>query len=225
MTEAVPQRRLLQTLPLQIADQMAAAVVDGTYSAGVRLRETELAEGFGVSRATVREALRLLEQRGLVRIQPQRGATVTQLSEKELEDLFEVRASLLATGSRLAAERGSDDDARYLKSLLEELRTALGDIDAYTRVSALMVGTLMSMSNNELLASTIDAFAQRIGRYVRLGLQTEARRRRSLSTWVKIVTAVCQGDGETASEQHRTLALDNRTAALDVFRRSIASKS
>ncbi len=124
----------------------------------------------------MREALRLLEQRGLVRILPQRGAHVTQLSVQELHDLFEVRTSLLATGSRLVAERRNADDARRLRGMLDELRQAVPDVDAYTRISAELVRTLAELSGNEVLAGYIGDFAMRIGRYTRMGLATLADR-------------------------------------------------
>lgn len=220
-TSSLP-KPLLHTLPLQIADQIAASIVEGRFSPGSRLREVEMAEFFNVSRATIREALRHLEQRGLVRIQPQRGAHVTQLSAKELDDLFEVRASLLATGSRLAAERCNDGDAKLLREQLERLRESVEDLDAYTRASGTLVETLVRLSGNDVLASYINDFAQRIGRYVRLSLASEARRKRSLATWARVVTAVTQGDGEAAATHHRKLALDNRSAALEEFQRQLA---
>src|SRR3954470_11612804 len=78
------------TLPLQVAERIGQSIVDEQFAPGERLKEVELALSFGVSRATIREALRLLEKRGLVSILPQRGARVNDLSPKELEDLFEI---------------------------------------------------------------------------------------------------------------------------------------
>jgi DNA-binding GntR family transcriptional regulator len=216
---SLPSHPLLQTLPLQIAEHIGARIVDGTHAPGSRLREVELAASFEVSRATVREALRLLEQRGLVRILPQRGAHVTQLSVQELHDLFEVRTSLLATGSRLVAERRNADDARRLRGMLDELRQAVPDVDAYTRISAELVRTLAELSGNEVLAGYIGDFAMRIGRYTRMGLATLADRRRSLATWEQLIAAIERGDGAAAAAHHARLALDNRGAALEEFRR------
>lgn len=210
---------LFQTLPLQVADQIAGSIVDASFAPGSRLREVELAQFFNVSRATIREALRHLEQRGLVRIMPQRGAYVTQLSAKELDDLFEVRASLLATGSRLAAERCSDADAKRLREQLAHLRESVNDLEAYTRASSATVEMLIQLSGNDVLATYVRDFAQKIGRYVRLGLASEARRKRSLATWSRVINAVVQGDGEAAALHHRKLALDNRGAALEEFQR------
>lgn len=216
---------LLQTLPLQIADHIGASIVDGRFPPGSRLREVELATLFEVSRATIREALRLLEQRGLVRIAPQRGAHVTQLSAQELDDLFEVRASLLATGSRLAAGRCTAADARQLRVQLEALRAAVADFETYVRTSHDTVMLLMRLSGNRVLADYITDFAQRVGRYVRLGLLAEPQRKRSVATWAKLIAAVAGGHGDLAAELHRKLALDNRGAALEAFRRQSVSQA
>lgn len=213
---------LLHTLPLQVAQHLGARIIEGSHAPGSRLREIELANAFEVSRATIREALRVLEQRGLVRIQPQRGAHVTQLSAKELDDLFEVRASLLATGSRLVAEHRTSANVSTLRAALEDLRKNADDVNAYARTSAELVHTLVHMSGNEVLADYCDDFALRIGRYARMGLMTSARRRRSLSLWSRLIAAITQRDGASAATLHAQLSLENRTAALEEFRKSQA---
>src|SRR5689334_14427523 len=124
---------LTPTLPLQVAERIGQAIVDEQFQPGERLKEVELALSFGVSRATIREALRILENRGLVDILPQRGARVTELSPKELEDLFEIRAALLGVASRRLAERGSDADRRHVRDAVKALEGSLEDATAYAR--------------------------------------------------------------------------------------------
>lgn len=80
---------------------------------GAKLREAELSEEFGISRARVREMLGALEQRGLIERIPNRGAVVLRLNEKQALDLFNVREMLEALAIRLATEqapRGTWDD-------------------------------------------------------------------------------------------------------------------
>ncbi len=218
MKKAIQGRPLLATLPLQIADQLSARIVDAHYSPGERLLETELSLSYEVSRATVREALRLLEQRGLVRILPQRGARVTMLSDKELDDLFEVRASLLGTASRLAAERCTPEAEAALKRHLSDMRKVVRDAAEYVRASAAMVELVVQYSGNDVLVAYVRDFALRIGRYTRLGLATPARRRASLQTWEGIVDAISARDAKRAAELHTELALANRAAAIAEFR-------
>ncbi|OYV47954.1 MAG: hypothetical protein B7X10_03820, partial [Burkholderiales bacterium 21-58-4] len=69
-------------------------------------------------------------------------------------------------------------------------------------------------SENEQLAEMIAGFAQRIGRYTRLGLLTRKRRIRSLANWRALAAAIMTGDQDLAEATHRRLALENRDAAI-----------
>lgn len=202
------------TLPLQIAERIAVEIIEERFEPGARLRETELAAAFGVSRATIRDALRVLENRGLVRILPQRGAQVTLLSRRELEDLFEIRATLLALASRRVAEHHGPETRKAMTAALHALDAARGDWRAYARASAAMVALISDLSGNEQLAAMIASFAQRIGRYAHLGLAAPERRQSSFARWKKLAKAIHAGDGDLAESIHRRLALENRDAAL-----------
>ena len=206
---------LTPTLPLQIAERIGASIVEERFGPGERLKEVELAAAFGVSRATIREALRLLEMRGLVSILPQRGARVTELSKKELEDLFEMRAALLGLASRRVAERAGETGLRELKEGLKSLEAALGDGAAYARASTAMVETVCRLSENEQVAQYIAELALRFARYARLGLARPARRQQSLATWKKLVRAIAARDASLAEAIHRDLALTNLAAGLE----------
>ena len=211
--------QLTHTLPLQVADRIGAGIVEEKFAPGERLKETDLAQAFAVSRATIREALRILQARGLVQILPQRGAHVTQLSAKELEDFFEIRAVLLGLGSGRAALVRSDADVQLLNQRLRELDAHRDDLEAYARTSAALVEDVVRISGSVALVAYINEFAQRIGRYVRLGLTSAARRQKSIARWRKLVQAIGQGDSVQAETLHRALALENRGAALLEFKR------
>lgn len=217
MNATLHQRPILASLPLQIADQLSTRIVEGQFQPGERLLETELAQSYAVSRATIREALRMLEQRGLVTILAQRGARVTELSAEELDDLFEVRASLLATGVRLAAERRTPETEKRLQEHLALMKKVVKDGEAYTNASAAMVDILMQQSGNDVLVGYVRDFALRIGRYARLGLSSPTRRQASLAAWQQVVSAIIKGDGIRASDIQRDLALANQAAAMVEF--------
>src|SRR5947209_1775520 len=106
---------LFLTLSEQLAQRIADAILSERFAPGARLKEVDLSTLYGVSRASIREALRLLDKRGLVRIEPRRGARVTQLSADEVDDLYEIRASLLAVAARRVAARAD-------RALLDESR-------------------------------------------------------------------------------------------------------
>ncbi len=205
---------LTRTLPLQLADRLATAIIEEQIAPGERLKEVDLARSFGVSRATVREALRLLEQRCLVSIVPQRGAQVTKLERRELEDLFEIRAVLLGLASKRVARSFTPAAGAVLTNGLARLKAAQADGTAYARASADLAADIARLSGNVQLAAYVADFALRIGRYARLGLATPERRTRSLATWGRLVRAIAAGDSDKAESLHRQLSTENLVAAM-----------
>lgn len=206
--------KLTRTLPLQIAERIGAGIVEERHAAGERLKEVELAALFGVSRATIREALRILEKRGLVHIEPQHGAHVAELSSKELQDLFEMRAALLGLAARRLAELVTPEALTEVRAGLKALAESVDSAPAYARSSASMVMSITRLSGNEQLVNYIHEFAQRFGRYARLGLASTERRQQSLGDWRRLVRAVGARDGAAAERIQRDLSLTNLVAGL-----------
>lgn len=217
MASAHPAAVLVPTLPLQIAEQLSAAIIDERYDAGERLKETELAVHFGVSRSTIREALRILETRGLARILPQRGAIVTGLTRREVEDLFEIRAFLVGLIARRVASEFRDGDEVRINSIFAQLQAARDAPRDYARASAAAAIELANLSRSEHLVGLLTSFAHQIGRYTRLGLLSDARRKRSLQLWHKLFQAIKARDETEAEKLNAQLALENRNAALSVL--------
>lgn len=205
---------LTPTLPLQIADHIASRIVEEEFQPGERLKEVELANAFRVSRATIREALRILENRGMVSILPQRGAHVSSLSRKELEDMFDIRIVLLGLASRTLAHRCTPEIEQQLHAGFDKLVATQDDANAYARASAELTLSVAKLSGNGQLSMHIKSFAWAIGRYARLGLITPARREQSMKNWKRLIRAITSRDGEAAETLHRSLSDQNRRAAL-----------
>ncbi len=117
----------------QAADHLTALILDGTLGPGERLRESAIAESLGISRNSVREGIRLLEQGRLVRYEMHRGAVVVTPSIAELDDLFRTRLHLevLAVGAARSPER-----IAALEGAFEALVAAAGTGQAREIVAA-----------------------------------------------------------------------------------------
>ena len=87
-----------------LADQIAAVVRSGEYPPGARLRQETLADRFKVSRTPIREALRILEAKGVVELIPNQGAVVRIPAPSEIREAYQVRAELEGLAAELAAE-------------------------------------------------------------------------------------------------------------------------
>ena len=117
------------------SDVLRAAIVSGQLVPGDRLRETDLAERFGISRAPVREALRELEHEGLVVSLPYRATEVVGISQEEItEVLVPIRITLETFAFRKALPLLTDADFDRLEQLVRDMREAgkTGDLDALT---------------------------------------------------------------------------------------------
>ena len=95
-----------QPLREVVCETLREAIRDGILEPGERLMEIQIAEELGVSRTPVREAIRKLELEGYVVMLPRRGTYVANLSIKDINEVYEIRASIDALAAGLAAERG-----------------------------------------------------------------------------------------------------------------------
>jgi DNA-binding GntR family transcriptional regulator len=105
----------------RVVEVLRERMLDGTLAPGDRIGETELAEGLGVSRTPVREALGRLAAEGLLDLRPNRGARVAAWSSEELAEIFELRLQLETHAARLAAARVTDDRIDELHRLAEHM--------------------------------------------------------------------------------------------------------
>jgi DNA-binding GntR family transcriptional regulator len=119
----------IQSTQDSVVKAIQSAIFSGELKMGQRILEDELAETFQISRATVREALRRLEQVGLVQIKPRRGTFVTRLSMKEVEHTCRLRAALEGLAARYASERLTKDDWQAIKNVVAEMKVAADAID------------------------------------------------------------------------------------------------
>ena len=100
-----------RTIAEAIASALRSDITSGRLRAGERLRQVPLANRFNVSTTPVREAFAILQHEGLVRMHPQRGATVFVPSTEDLHEHYEIRAALEALAVELAAANFEPADA------------------------------------------------------------------------------------------------------------------
>jgi DNA-binding GntR family transcriptional regulator len=112
----------------QVADAVRTMILRGELLPGTPLREVPLAESIGISRNTVREAVRVLARQGLVTHSMHRGAVVTRLSERDVADLYRVRRAIEPQAIDAAAS-ATPDELRCLRDAVDELTRAAADGD------------------------------------------------------------------------------------------------
>lgn len=152
------------TLPRTIAGRLRELITEGDLAPGARLNERALGERLGVSRTPLREAFRLLAADGLVDLEPNRGARVVTLSERDIRELFELMGALEALAGELASARITDADVAELKALTFEMLAchARSDLPAYYRINRAIHDRIALAAGNEMLWRTYGTLNRRI---------------------------------------------------------------
>ncbi|SDT11006.1 GntR family transcriptional regulator [Jiangella sp. DSM 45060] len=109
------------TLPETVADWIERAIIDGRFPEGARIRELAIAKELEVSRAPVREALRILAGRGLVRHVPNVGAVSSGMSRQTVREVYGLRALIEADMARAAVPRLGPADVERMEELLAQV--------------------------------------------------------------------------------------------------------
>lgn len=189
----------------RIRNAVSDAIASGDFPAGTTLDEQLLADRYGASRTPVREALRQLAASGLVEIRPRRGVVVAQLTPQRIGDMFETSAEVEALCARLATYRMTPLERGALIDLHDESADAVtaGDVDAYDRLNRAFHEALYAGTHNGFLAEQALALRERLGAFRRTQLRQGDRIHRSREEHADILSALSEGDGETAARRMR----------------------
>jgi DNA-binding GntR family transcriptional regulator len=159
-----------------IADQLRQSILDGTHPAGAQLRQDALGEAYGVSRIPVREALFQLEAEGLVKIVPQKGAIVSELSLDEINDVFDLRVLLEPRMLAESAPYFAAADFEALDNIQRRFEKAIaaGDISEWGQLNAEFHMAMYVHARQPRTQMIVTALLQTSDRYTRVQLSTTA---------------------------------------------------
>jgi DNA-binding GntR family transcriptional regulator len=202
-----------------IVDAVREAILTGRYRPGERLVQDELAEGLGISRIPLREALRRLEGEGLVIISPNRGAIVRPLAPKDVVDLYDVRLALESLALRRAAERYSDlRDATARLRAEADTAIAGGSLTTLFHLDRDFHAGVAAASHNPHLMATLGGLWSQIMRVMHAYLKMTTYPPAVWDDHAAIVEALAHGDGDGAVARLERHLIFSRDAILEHLR-------
>jgi DNA-binding GntR family transcriptional regulator len=199
---AAPDRRKMTD---RVYDELRQAIVELRLPPGEPLREVPLAEQLGVSKTPLREAFTRLEQEGLVETTSFKGAVVTGYSDRDLREIYELRALLQGAAARAAADRSNSDTLQQLRALVErsrELRDA-GDTAGVAPLLGEFDNVLYDQVTNERIAALIDNLRAHLARIGKLTEEIPGRVEASVEEHAAIVEAIAARDPDDAERLMR----------------------
>ncbi|RCS23070.1 GntR family transcriptional regulator [Phyllobacterium salinisoli] len=178
-----------RTLSGALLEAIRQGILSGSYVAGTQLRQDALAESFGVSRIPIREALFQLEAEGLVRISPQKGAVVSDLSRNEIDDVFELRILLEPRLLLASAPKLTEEDFQRLNDLHEDYIKAISEntVNDYGRLNAELHLAMYHRADMPRTQQIVASLLQTSDRYTRIQLSNAAAMQRAMEEHAELI--------------------------------------
>ena len=196
----------------KVVDALRQAILDGVLGPGRRLTEKELTELTGVSRTSVREALRGLQAEGLVEESPSRGLRVAVPTAEEIEQIYEVRAELEPLAVRLFVERASQREVDELASAVDDLNPQ-GDIN--NEVLDRLNQVLLLGCRNPILEEVLGRLYSRIHALRRISASTPGRMAVAKQEYADLVQAIqCRSAADAADADRRHITTARASAKI-----------
>lgn len=191
--------RAPRLLAQELAEFLARQIIFLELECGPRLTEEEIGRRYGVSRSPVREAMRILENDGLVVRLPRRGVWVSPITLEDVNEIYACRLPLEGLAAALAAGRSSRVSVEPLRRAFEGLEKSSGDVRAYFEANVAFTRTVHVMAGNRTLKRLLENISKQGLRYRFLAysklphlIDTSIKGNR------KVFKAIVKGDAATA---------------------------
>ena len=203
MLEDTYNMKINEYLPLRdiVFQNLRNAIITGELQPGERLMETQLGEKLGVSRTPIREAIRKLELEGLVVMVPRKGAQVAQFTEKDIQDVLEVRAALDALAAKIACKRMDDRTFLKLQLAIAEYSYAAKNKELQTMIEKDVAfhDIIIEATQNDKLIQIFNNLKEQVNRYRITYLKNTEDSETVVAEHTAILEALKNKDEEMAS--------------------------
>jgi DNA-binding GntR family transcriptional regulator len=202
------------SLSVRVFEELEESILNGSIKPGENLIELKLSAELGVSRTPVREAIRMLEQKGLVQITPNKGAVVLGISEKDLTDIYTIRMYIEGLGSRWAAANITEKQIQELTDIvdLQEFYNHKQSTGQINDLDSRFHEKIFEYSNSRTLQHTLSDLHHMIQRFRHISFNTTGRADKAIEEHRQILEALSRHDADEAERltvQHIRNAMDN----------------
>lgn len=195
-------RVLPKTVQQQTVEKLRGAILSGMFKPGDRLLEAQLCEMLGVSRPSLREALRSLEAERLVTLVPNKGPHIPIVAWERAAEIYQVRALLEGEAAALAAGKALPNDIKKMRAALTAFRKAAknGDTPGEVESTADFYAELLRLCGNSIIEEILNGLLARINLLRAKSMSRPGRAEFSVKEMAAILDAVEAGDSEAARQ-------------------------
>ena len=199
--------------------ELREAIVSGQLPPGSPIRLQEYVDRLSMSTVPIREALRFLEQKGLIERRPHRGVIVSEMSATDLQDTYDIRLDLESMAVRRAARNITPDDRVFLLGLVDEYAGALrADDGSAPDVHTKLHMAIYEYADSRWLRLLLPTLWDNSERYRRLQLPVRGTIDERIEEHRLLVEACASGDPDTAEKELRAHLSRTMVAAIALLR-------
>jgi len=199
-------------------------IIKGEYQPGQRLKEEEISARLDTSRPPIREAFKLLEAEGLVVRKPRRGVFVTEMTGKDLWEVYTLKAALYELAIELALNFITNDQIRELEMIVSKMGNCVHsepfDLLRYQEFHQKFHDQIMLISGNDRLKKFSNNIHLQVCRFSYKSLQNSAHLYSSLDYHRRIVNALKEKDKPLACKLMKDHVLEALDLLLDIYDRN-----
>lgn len=205
----------------EVAERLRQRIFAHELPPGTWVDEQALAADYGISRTPLREALKVLASEGLVTLKPRRGCYVTEISERDLDEIFTVMALLEGQCATDTARKASETDLIHLRSVHDELERAAdtNDIDGFFEANQAFHQEVQHIADNRWLTQAITDLRKVIKLSRHHSLFSDGRLKQSLAEHRAILDALAHRDVARSEQLMREHISSGRQALAKVAAR------
>lgn len=189
-----------KTLREQIVFSLRESIIRGDLKPGQKLTEPELASRLGISRTPIRESFRQLESEGFLSVVPRKGAVVSSITRKDIEDFYELKSLLEGYAARIATEKVSSKDVENLIKLNIKLAefAEKEQLEKFFTKNEEFHNYYLKLCGNEKLIEIRDSMVKRFLGFRMAALSLPGRLEESVQQHEQIIKAFKRKDGRLA---------------------------
>jgi DNA-binding GntR family transcriptional regulator len=202
MRTLVSSKPLLSDTPLyeRVAEQLRERILAHTLAPGSWIDEQALTAELGMSRTPLREALKVLAAEGLVTMKLRRGAYVTEVSERDLAEVYHLLSLLESDAAAAVARDASDAQIAELSALHQKLEQAVGDRDAFFAANEGFHMRMLEIAGNRWRNQVVGDLRKVMKLYRHHSLFKQGRLEASLREHRKIMAALKSRNAELVQQ-------------------------
>ena len=209
-------------LPLRdvVFHTLREAILKGDLKPGERLMELQLAAKLGVSRTPIREAIRMLQQEGLAVTIPRKGAQVAAMTEKDMEDVLQIREALEILAVQLACEKITGTQLAALEENLVRFETAVksSDLKLMAQMDIDFHDMIYQAASNPKLVQMLNNLREQVYRYRVEYLKDEKNHPRLIEEHRQILLGLKRREKDFVTEMMKCHLVNQTIAVKDIIR-------